>query len=215
MRTICLAVVIALATAPCVGCHHNRSPRGQLELQSGAERKHELHTGKTRELKASGDVMHESEPSGPSLGRDYTRKITESAFEQKRQKMNLELLHQEIELLKKLLANMDAKGSEPAEVDPDVVEHATEEVSRALEEVTADLRTCAGKTLKKNKKLSGRVEVELQVVEDGRVDEAEIASSELPWRVKRCIRKRLEQLIFPPLVGGEGTLSWTFELRAP
>ena len=53
---------------------------------------------------------------GPSLGRDYTRKIIESAFKRKREKKKIDILKREIQLLKKLAASTPNDNPEKAEI---------------------------------------------------------------------------------------------------
>jgi hypothetical protein len=53
---------------------------------------------------------------GPSLGRDYTRKIIESAFKRKREKKKIDILKREILLLKRLAESTPDDNPEKAEI---------------------------------------------------------------------------------------------------
>jgi tetratricopeptide (TPR) repeat protein len=53
---------------------------------------------------------------GPSLGRDYTRKIIESAFKRKREKKKIDILKREVLLLKRLAASTPDDNPEKAEI---------------------------------------------------------------------------------------------------
>jgi tetratricopeptide (TPR) repeat protein len=53
---------------------------------------------------------------GPSLGRDYTRQITENAFKRKREKKKIDILKREILLLKRLADSTPNDNPEKAEI---------------------------------------------------------------------------------------------------
>ncbi len=55
-------------------------------------------------------------PSGPSLGREYTSKIIESAFKRKREKKKIDILKKEIQLLIRLAKQTPDDNPEKAEV---------------------------------------------------------------------------------------------------
>jgi len=55
-------------------------------------------------------------PSGPSLGRDYTQKIIESAFKRHREKKKIDILKKEIDLIKRLASQTSNDNPEKAEI---------------------------------------------------------------------------------------------------
>lgn len=62
------------------------------------------------------DKKGKKKPAGPSLGRDYTKKIIEGSFHKVREKKKIDLVKKEIELLKRLKQTTDNKDPEKAEV---------------------------------------------------------------------------------------------------
>lgn len=58
----------------------------------------------------------EAKPLGPSLGREFTQQLTESAFKRKREKKKIDILKQEVKLLQRLAEQTANDNPEKAEI---------------------------------------------------------------------------------------------------
>lgn len=84
-------------------------------------------------------------------------------------------------------------------------------ISQTLNDNIGGIKFCYELGLKRNPTLSGKVEVEFTIDEDGRVSDASVKSSTLKdKRVEDCIIRKLRSLKFPQPSGGKITVKYPF-----
>jgi TolA-binding protein len=101
---VCIPKAVEDKVTTCPGGFKMGEFKGSLKAKVGVTKKK-----KEEKKKPKG-------PTGPSLGRDYTQAITESAFKRKREKKKIDILKKEIELIKRLAAQTSNDNPEKGEI---------------------------------------------------------------------------------------------------
>lgn len=109
------------------------------------------------------------------------------------------------------IARAPASSAPPAtgRLPPEVIQAVVRERFRGY-------RTCYEQGLRRDVTLEGRVTVRFDIERDGKVARASTKSFDIPdVRVRACVRKAFEGLVFPPPADGIVTVTYPIMFSLP